>query len=47
MRLLYALEFIVGAFLVVFVVWQVAAPLLMGQQPFPAFRKSKGGRRAE
>ena len=38
MAMLKALEWAFGAFLVVFVVWQIAAPLLMGQLPFPAFR---------
>lgn len=40
MYFLKALEFATGAFLVVFVVWQVAAPLLMGKLPFPMFRES-------
>jgi hypothetical protein len=38
MYYLKALEWAFGAFLLVFVVWQIAAPLLMGKLPFPAFR---------
>ena len=41
MLLLKSLEFAVGAFLVVFVVWQIIAPLLMGNQPFTAFRRTR------
>lgn len=40
MRFLSALEFAVGAFLVVFVVWQIAVPLLMGYSSFSWFRSS-------
>lgn len=48
MILLKAMEFAVGAFLVVFVGWQIIAPLLMGKKPFPAFReKKKGVKRAQ
>lgn len=48
MVLLKSMEFAVGAFLVVFVGWQLIAPLLMGEKPFPAFReKKKGAKRAE
>ena len=38
MRFLLALEFAFGAFLIVFIVWQIAFPLLCGKPPFPAFR---------
>mgnify|MGYP000222701120 CR=1 FL=1 len=39
MVLLKAMEFAVGAFLTVFVLWQIVAPLLMGSKPFPMFRE--------
>ena len=39
MYFLKALEFAFGAFLVVFVIWQIIAPLLNNEKPFPAFRK--------
>lgn len=37
MRFLTVLEWAFGAFLVVFVVWQIAVPLLMGQPVFSWF----------
>ena len=37
MRFLRVLEWAFGAFLIVFVVWQIAAPLLMGHPPFSWF----------
>jgi hypothetical protein len=40
MIFLKTLEWAFGAFLLVFVVWQIAAPLLMGKLPFPMFRES-------
>lgn len=39
MMYLKSLEWAFGAFLVVFVVWQIIAPLLRDEPPFPAFRK--------
>lgn len=42
MVLLKSLEFVVITFMVVFVLWQVAAPLLMGKPMLSLFRKQKG-----
>lgn len=39
MYLLKALEFAFGAFLVAFIVWQIVAPLLRDEKPFPCFRE--------
>lgn len=41
MVLLKALEWAFGAFLVVFVVWQIAVPLLMGYPAFSLFREKR------
>ena len=41
MKLLTSLEFAFGAFLIVFVAWQIVAPMLQGNKPFPAFRKGE------
>ncbi len=38
MRLLMVLEFVTGIFIIAFVLWQIAAPLLRGEKPFPMFR---------
>ncbi len=43
MILMKSLEFVVGAFLVVFVVWQIAWPLLNGQRPFTTVKSTKDG----
>jgi hypothetical protein len=32
------LEFATGLFIIAFVLWQIAAPLLQGRPPFPLFR---------
>lgn len=45
MVLLKAMEWAVGAFILAFVVWQIAWPLLCGQRPFTTV-KPKGGKRA-
>ncbi len=42
MVLMKALEWAVGAFLVTFVVWQIAWPLLCGRAPFTGWGKSHG-----
>lgn len=41
MRFLTALEWAFGAFLVVFVVWQIAVPMLLGYPPFSLFREKE------
>jgi hypothetical protein len=37
--LLKALEFAFGTFICVVIVWQMIAPMLKGQKPFPIFRE--------
>jgi hypothetical protein len=46
MYLLKALEFAFGAFLVAFIAWQIVAPMLQGNKPFPAFRKGESDDKA-
>lgn len=44
MIVLKALEWAFSAFLVVFVVWQIAWPLLNGQRPFTTVKSTKRGK---